>query len=392
MRRLIFTLLFVFFGLSLGAPARADPSTRITLEEGELALGSGVTERQRDTPDLFLAEGRGRMRPTFFTIPTTLDLDADTELYTSLAHHYGPHLRYGYLRHEVDVRFGVLRTFEDGLVSTSLALRTSLSLPDAQQELAGVLRPERTRALMLEGALALDLRDDPRDPHEGLYVRLSAAQAGLGGASSWDFLRLAAETRAYAPLALGLVLAARFSLGAMLVMDTHGLDPDTLYDLDELGPFTQQLEGGGPTSNRGFRRGNLGAIRRGVEHSTSVGTEHLRPAMVPGGTRRWEASVELRAPLSSRLDLALFADSGNVGREGFDFAAINLALGAGLRYQTDLGALRFGYAFRPERLQVLGANDPRPRACVDEQDIECRPVAGAGGSRGAWHLTLGEPF
>jgi outer membrane protein assembly factor BamA len=208
----------------------------------------------------------------------------------------------------------------------------------------------------LEQFLSLDLRNDPQRPRLGVYAQLLAQESSrLGSYGSWDYLRILPEVRGYVPLFLDMVLAARFATGALYVYESAaGLDPKTAV----LGPEVYRLRGGGPTSNRGFASGRLGA-----------GTE--------GSSRRFEGSLELRIPLGGDLGLVFFGDIGDVWTS-FRWNYLNTAAGFGLRYYTLIGAIRFDAGWRIPGAQVIGH--------------EPSPVYKANGWPSAVHLTIGEAF
>jgi outer membrane translocation and assembly module TamA len=171
--------------------------------------------------------------------------------------------------------------------------------------------------------------------------------------SDWTLLRVLPDARVYLPLPFDMVLAARFALGMLFVLDARSDLDDTSR---ELGPTTYRLRGGGAQSNRGFIAGQLGD---GVD----------------GGQRRWESSLELRMRLGRSFGFVLFYDMGDVSRGSrFRFDEPNPAAGFGFRYITFVGAIRADLGFR------LGDVEDDDRS----QDIF--------GTPGALHLTLGEAF
>ena len=136
----------------------------------------------------------------------------------------------------------------------------------------------------------------------------------------------------------------------------------------ELGPRDLRLRGGGASSNRGFPPGRLGD---GLE----------------GGTRRWLASLELRVPITKIITIAGFMDMGDVSREErFRFDYPQAASGFGLRLFTLVGVIRFDFAWKIPRLQVLAATDER----VVDVNSEGQPI-GRGGPF-VFNLTIGQPF
>ncbi|AKF07422.1 BamA/TamA family outer membrane protein [Sandaracinus amylolyticus] len=328
-------------------------------------------------------------------------IEARTALFAGLTHDYGPIPLWGFFRHELDGRIGLERTFFDGRLYVSSAIRGNLFVPDEGQNLQYASRRESTRVLFLEQIATLDLRDDPRNPSLGAFFSVGLQEAGFGGVSSWDYFRITAEGRGYVPLGLGIVLAARFAVGAMFIGDTYFRNDgvDDIYDLDVLGPLSQQLQGGGSISNRGFPPGLLGDVRRDeikVRGTYVPGGPQDRPIIISGGTYRWEGSLELRFPITTELGLVLFTDVGNVSRDAFDFMALNLAFGLGIRYRTIVGPLRFDIAFRPDALQYVGGEDPRRFCQSDDQNDGCTPIPvidiGDLSFPGAIHLTIGEAF
>jgi translocation and assembly module TamA len=183
-----------------------------------------------------------------------------------------------------------------------------------------------------------------------------------------------------------MVLAARIGLGVMLIRDADQ-ELDQVSSL--LGPQRYRLRGGGPSSHRGFAPGFLG-------DEQSVGVQPVCERSNPppgtdcseansGGLRRWEASLELRAPITPDFGMVLFADAGDVNRgTSFRFNHIHLAVGFGFRYQTLVGPIRLDIGVLSRRAQVLG------------DGVNLAPVnyinLGFARFPGAIHLTIGEAF
>jgi hypothetical protein len=322
-------------------------------------------------------------------------LEPRMSLVGGVTHDYGPAPFLNFFRHELDGRLWLERAFFDGRLYLAGGIRGNLFFPDDDQRTRVRSLREETRALILEQGIYLDLRDQPRDPRSGAYFAVALQEGGFGGVSSWDYVRFTAEARGYIPLPAGIVLALRFGMGGMFVLGSYGLDPSNVYGLAGLGPFSQQLTGGGPISNRGYPAGFMGdAERRTIEtRPTPDGIEQRAPILVSGGVRRWEASLELRVPITPDIGIALFADAGDVTRQlAWRFDHPQIAVGGGLRLRTFVGIFRLDVAGRPDALQVFGTST-LPPDCRNEFQTECRPVATVfGWFPGAVHLTLGEAF
>jgi outer membrane protein assembly factor BamA len=264
-------------------------------------------------------------------------------------------------RHDLDARLGLERAFLDGRVFLSGGIHENIFIVIDDLLTSG----QGTRdyhIMFFEQYANLDLRDDPRNPRRGAFFAMGAQQAGFILPGSWDYLRFTPEARGYLPLPLDMVLAFRFGMGVKFVFDA---DEGLIESAQRLGPERYRLRGGGASSNRGFVPGDLGD---GIE----------------GGLRRWEASVELRMPLSDALGLVLFTDFGDVSREEiFRFDHLNTSVGAGLRYRTPVGPLRVDIGYRVPGLQLAGAPDPDPRFQVNLGFVQFP---------GAVHITIGEAF
>ena len=222
----------------------------------------------------------------------------------------------------------------------------------------------------LEQRLRLDLRDEAARPHAGFFAQVSVQEAGFLLPSSWDSVRVLPEARFYLPLPGRMTIAGRFALGMIFITRAD----DTLSRLSQdLGPRDFRLRGGGASSNRGFQPGDLGDGPQ-------------------GGTRRWEASLEFRIPLTEEFEIAAFTDAGDVSRNAeFRFDMLQLSVGGGLRYYTVLGAVRLDLAFRVPGAQFLSGDRRNPGVVLRDARLPLLLVTGPEWP-GAVHITLGNPF
>lgn len=293
---------------------------------------------------------------------------------------------------------GPERAFWDGRVRATFTYNINAYLPQDQPNQAGVvphIRYPAYYATYFQYSLVLDVRDAPREPRRGAYVALTVQHAPSFLPGDWDYVRVTPDVRGYFPLPLGLVLAARARLGVMEITDTaierpaEGFEQSMSWDerlrgeaqtrLRELGPLRQRLRGGGNNSVRGYSPNTLGDV-------ISVGN-----IVDSGGLRQWEASLELRAPLTPDFGAVLFVDVGDVSVEKrFRWNVPQTSFGFGLRYRTVIGPIRLDFGFAPKSLQVVGSSDPRRRSTLE-------PAGPFGesyilGSRGAIHFTIGEAY
>lgn len=332
--------------------------------------------------------GSGRsMGPTFgnhvslqFRQPAFIE--RQTSLNFEISHDYGPEAFLGSLRHEFSTAIGPERTYNKGTLLVSLQLKASLYANDPNLFETGEATPVDAASdyhvMLLEPYFRWDLRDSPTQPRVGAYLSLNAQLGGAFMPSSWDYVRVAPEARGYLPLPLGMVLAGRFALGFMYIWGSD-FGRDSPSSQGALGPEQYRLRGGGANGNRGFIAGDLG--------DGSL-----------GGTRKWEASIELRAPLTQSFGLVAFMDAGDVsktlpdgtGRNAFNFAYPQVSVGFGLRYQTIVGPLRLDVGYRIPQLQHIGD----PNLENDQRQRESPPAEALLFTQwpGAVHLTLGEAF
>lgn len=281
-----------------------------------------------------------------------------------------------FLRHDVILGLGPERRFLGGALRLSATINADLFFPDEQ-------RPyPNTHLTYLYYLGQLDLRDNPRNTRKGAYFSLGLQQAGYFMPSDWDYVRVTEDNRGYIPLGNGLVLAARFRIGIMLITSTALNPPETfdpsdtdaifLANLANIGPLRHRLRGGGPNSVRGYAPNTLGDV------------QVVDGRLLSGGLRQWEASLELRIPMTENFGAVLFADAGDVTQlTHFRFDYPQPSFGLGLRYHTIVGPVRFDFALAPPGIQVIGP-DERIRTGVEEDTIF--------GIQYAISFTIGEAF
>jgi len=190
--------------------------------------------------------------------------------------------------------------------------------------------------------LVEDRRDDPVDPHKGIYNTVELGLADKVFGSQVNFLRLLARNASYYPLGKRLVLARSTQFGDMYAINYSGNPLEAI-------PLAERFFGGGGTSHRGFPEDQAGP------RDPSTG-------FPLGGSALLFNQTELRFPLiGDNIGGVLYHDMGNVysslenlsfrtsqrGLQDFDYMVH--AVGFGVRYRTPIGPIRLdlGYSINP---------------------------------------------
>ncbi|MXW36816.1 MAG: BamA/TamA family outer membrane protein [Acidobacteria bacterium] len=197
----------------------------------------------------------------------------------------------------------------------------------------------------VSASVVTDTRDDPVDPRRGRFGIVDVEWSSALLRSRAPFLKGLAQQYLFFPVGEAIVLAVSGRLGLAW---TLGADQPALV------PITERFFAGGATSLRGYKLDRAGP---------------LDPSGYPvGGNMLIVGNLEVRFPIVGSLRGAVFSDHGGVYSEVNSFRLPDLGhnVGAGLRWNTPLGPLRFDYGVR------LG-------------DIGDAP-------RGQWHFTIGHAF
>ena len=204
---------------------------------------------------------------------------------------------------------------------------------------------------LLSAALIQDHRDDPIDPHHGMYNTLDLGVAENAFGSQRNFLRFLARNSTYHPITRHLVLARNTEFGDIYAFDYNS----TTNPLDAI-PLPERFFAGGASSNRGFP-------------DFQAGPRDLNTGFPLGGTAPFFNQTELRFPLMfENFGGVLFHDAGNVysslGNLSFrvnqqnlhDFDYMVHAVGIGLRYRTPIGPVRLDLAYSINPPSFFGFN------------------------------------
>jgi len=328
-------------------------------------------------PGLFEARTTGFIRPQFNVFPLLVEVDPPST---------APVVGY----REVKVPLGVERTFLKKLyVALTYNVQVENPFPYVQS-----LDPALETIVISypELLIHLDFRDSAVKPHSGFYLGNSLQVAGgpFGGVAS--DVRIQPEARAYVPLAKGLTLATRASVGFLWASSyakdwytelensaAIAAEPATASAAQTArSTLTHAMQimyfrgffSGGPTSNRGFPL--LGVSPHGVipflnpataSQQTQFGCDPgssnftaSRCFLPAGGFSLWELQAEVRADVSGPLSVSGFCEGGDVSPNENDlrFKYLHLTCGAGASYDTPAGPIRVDVGYRIQPLQVLG--------------------------------------
>lgn len=171
------------------------------------------------------------------------------------------------------------------------------------------------------GGILLDKRDNKTNATSGYYAEgvVEPFYELKNGSFSTKFT---AEGRGYYGFGEDkrVVLAGRVKVGSIVGADMSDLPPDKVF-----------FAGGGG-SVRGYAYRSIGVNKPGD--------------VVIGGRSLMEMSGEVRTKVTDSIGVVGFVDGGYVGEESYpDFAEnLRLGAGAGLRYDTSLGPIRFDVA------------------------------------------------
>lgn len=259
----------------------------------------------------------------------------------------------------------------------------------------------------------LDVRDDPVQPHRGLYLTntLQVADKVFGGTVS--DVKIQPELRSYFPITKNSVtLGTRLTMGFLIPRDygntlkagtsegqeaaVNPEDPDVISDQQKL--LLRAFYSGGANSNRGYPLRAVGPhgpvgflVPTGVDCTIKEDMEGMRLPLPStcirplGGFTLWEASIEVRFPLSGALGAVVFADASDVSREvgHIRLNAPHLSVGPGLRYLTPVGPFRLDIGYRVPGAQAP-SNDQGGSDVSNLFGIDWLPVA--------VNIALGEAF
>lgn len=206
----------------------------------------------------------------------------------------------------------------------------------------GLVLPQdqHVRVSMVSAEYLRDTRDNPLDAHRGMFQTFNVGVAPTAFGSSANFIRMLAQNSVYVPLAPWLTWASRLSAGFAIPF------------VDSRVPLSQRFFSGGPDSLRGFPVDGAGPQRPVQVCSNPGNASTCTLISVPvGGDMLFIFNTEARFPIGLLPNLGgvFFYDGGNVYK---NITLPQLAndytntIGAGVRYRTPVGPVRFDVGYR----------------------------------------------
>ncbi|MEZ4598876.1 MAG: outer membrane protein assembly factor BamA [Syntrophotaleaceae bacterium] len=202
-------------------------------------------------------------------------------------------------------------------------------IKDVDEDASELIKSEEGKSSLssISASLTRNTTDYRPDPTTGNITELSIEFAGLGG--SERFVKYIADHRYFYPLPFwSLVFSARGQIGYIQEMGGRDIPLDERFFL------------GGLSSLRGFE-------------SREVGPRDDETGDFYGGNKEAFLNLELIFPLVKEMNMkgVVFFDAGNAwGTEEDFFDELRYSVGAGVRWNSPMGPLRFewGYNLDPK--------------------------------------------
>ncbi|HEY6560671.1 MAG TPA: POTRA domain-containing protein [Polyangiaceae bacterium] len=272
--------------------------------------------------------------------------------------------------HEVRAQTGLERAFFNHHLYARVSYNWQANFPFMyQRDIPDGL--DQVQVSFPELETILDFRDDRLHPKSGFYISNSLQVAGYVFQGTVSDVRIRPELRLYhSVLRRKITLAARATVGLLFPGDYGGTLSDDDVDTGDARSIEDQHKllfraffSGGANSNRGYSFRGVGPhgpvgflVPTGLDCRLQ---ENIGGCTRPtGGLTLWEASFEVRFPVSGPLSMVTFADASDVtsGEANFRFTVPHLSVGPGVRYETPVGPLRLDIGYRVPSMQKVGAS------------------------------------
>ena len=228
----------------------------------------------------------------------------------------------GYTKNEIGFQPTLSRWLTKHWSVSAFIRGKTVAISNAEIEPESLVGSTRYTVASLGVSQTLDFRNNTTIPTRGLLftTSLELAPNGIGDVA---FVRGLGALSYYIPITAKSTLSLGARAGIISPLNDKGL------------PIDERFFNGGATTVRSFAELTLGPRDR---------------AGYPlGGQGFTVFNVEYNFPLVGDLYGAIFVDAGNVVSEARDFGFNDMryAVGAGLRYNLPIGAIRFDYGLNP---------------------------------------------
>ncbi len=236
---------------------------------------------------------------------------------------------------------------------------------------------QTVRLGILSGSFVQDRRDNPANPHHGMYNTGNFELSGKFFGSQRSFARALLRNATYYSLGKNWVLARQTQFGVIVPFS-----PPAGIDAQESVPLPERFYAGGADSLRAFPFNEAGPRDTGAP--LVPGGPTSEPTGFPlGGNALFINNVELRFPfIGENIQGVFFHDMGNVysslsaisfrfhqnNEQDFDYMVHDV--GFGVRYKTPVGPLRvdLAYSINPPHFvgfsgtpaEILNCNPNKP--------------------------------
>ena len=275
-----------------------------------------------------------------------------------------------YLRQEVGASIALTRSTATNIPITltyRIATGTTTANPASFCAFFNTCDPAAIAVLQqrrVQGTLTLSMLrqrlNNPLDPLRGSILSASVTTSSrfLGSSATQQFTRFIGDASGFIPVARGVVLAGHVRAGVILAPVT-----DVGAESGNFVPPDQRFYAGGANDVRGYDQNQLGPLVYVIPTDSIVRVSVLptrdsfpstATRVAPtGGTRVVNGNLELRIPtplFAGRLRVAVFVDAGALWNSGGQ-APLRVTPGAGLRYTSPLGPIRFDVGYNRYDLQ-----------------------------------------
>jgi outer membrane protein insertion porin family len=228
----------------------------------------------------------------------------------------------GYTKNELGFQPTLSRWLTKHWSISAFVRAKTVAIHDVEIEPESLVGRTRYTVASIGLSQSFDFRNNKTIPTRGLLITtsLELAPDGIGDVA---FLRGLGALSYYIPITAKSTLSLGARGGIIAPLNNNGL------------PIDERFFNGGATTVRSFAELTLGPRDR---------------AGYPlGGEGFTVFNVEYNFPLIGDLHGAVFFDAGNVVSEAADFGLENMryAVGAGLRYNLPIGAIRIDYGLNP---------------------------------------------